>query len=44
MALSSQRKHNIYLLATIGCELVSDNPEEIAYYKKVTAKITKDKK
>ena len=35
MTLSSYRMHRIYLAATIGYGLGSDNPEELAYYKKL---------
>ena len=34
MTLSSYRMHRIYLAATMGYGLGSDNPEEVAYYKK----------
>ena len=44
MALTSHRQHKIYLAATMGYGLGSDDPEEIAYYKKVKAEINKDKK
>ena len=35
MTLSSYRMHRIYLAATMGYGLGSDDPEEIAYYKKL---------
>ena len=35
MALSSYRKHRIYLAATINYGLGSDDPEELAYYNKI---------
>mgnify|MGYP003313128388 CR=1 FL=1 len=35
MALSSYRMHRIYLAATMGYGLGSDDPEELAYYKKL---------
>jgi len=34
MALSSYRIHRIYLAATMGYGLGSDDPEEVSYYKK----------
>ena len=44
MTLSSHRQHKIYLAATMGYGLGSDNVEEIAYYNKIKAEINKDKK
>ena len=35
MTLSSYRMHRIYLPATMGYGLGSDDPEELAYYKKL---------
>ena len=35
MTLSSYRMHKIYLAATMNYSLGSDNPEELAYYKKI---------
>ena len=35
MALSSYRMHRIYLAATMGYGLGSDDPEEMAYYNKI---------
>ena len=35
MTLSSYRMHRIYLAATMGYGLGSDDPEEITYYKKL---------
>ena len=35
MALSSYRMHRIYLAATMGYGLGSDDPEEVSYYKKI---------
>ena len=34
MALSSYRMHRIYLAATMGYGLGSDDPEELSYYNK----------
>ena len=35
MVLSSYRIHRIYLAATMGYGLGSDDPEEVSYYKKI---------
>ena len=35
MTLSSYRMHRIYLAATMGYGLGSDDPEELTYYKKL---------
>ena len=35
MALSSYRMHRIYLAATMGYGLGSDDTEELAYYNKI---------
>ena len=35
MALSSYRIHRIYLAATMGYGLGSNDPEELAYYNKI---------
>ena len=35
MTLSSYRMHRIYLAATMRYALGSDDPEEVAYYKKL---------
>ena len=32
MTLTAYRKHRIYLAATMGYSLGSDDPEELAYY------------
>ena len=44
MALSSYRKHKIYLAATMGYGLGSDDPEELAYYNKIRKEIADMKK
>ena len=44
MALTSYRQHKIYLASTMGFEIGSDDPEEIAYYNKVKVETNKDKK
>ena len=35
MSLSSYRMHRIYLAATMGYGLGSDDPEELSYYNKI---------
>ena len=35
MTLSSYRMNRIYLAATMGYGLVSDDPEELSYYNKI---------
>ena len=44
MALSSYRIHRIYLAATMGYGLGSDDPEEVAYYKKLRKEMEDMKK
>ena len=44
MTLTSHRTHKIYLAATMGYGLGSDDPAEIAYYNKVKAEINQEKK
>ena len=44
MALSSYRMHRIYLAATMGYGLGSDDPEELAYYNKIRKEMDKMKK
>ena len=44
MTLSSYRMHRIYLAATMGYGLGSDDPEELAYYKKLRKEIDDMKK
>ena len=44
MILTSHKQQKIYLAATMGYGLGSNNPEEIAYYNKIKAEINKDKK
>ena len=36
MTLSSYRMHRIYLAVSMGYGLGSDDPEELAYYKKLS--------
>ena len=44
MPLSSYRMHRIYLMATMNYGLGSDDPEELAYYKKIRKEIDDMKK
>ena len=44
MALSSYRIHRIYLAATMVYGLGSDDPEELAYYKKLRKEMEDMKK
>ena len=44
MTLSSYRMHSIYLAATMDYGLGSDNPEELAYYKKIRKEMDNMKK
>ena len=44
MALSSYRIHRIYLAATMGYGLGSDDPEEVSYYKKIRKEMEDMKK
>ena len=44
MALSAYRIHRIYLAATMGYGLGSDDPEELAYYNKIRKEMDDMKK
>ena len=44
MALSSYRMHRIYLAATMGYGLGSDDPEELSYYNKIRKEMDDMKK
>ena len=44
MTLSSYRMHRIYLAATMGYGLGSDDPEELSYYKKIRKEMDDIKK
>ncbi len=44
MSLSSHRKQKIYLAATMGYGLGSDDLEEISFYKKIRKEMKDDKK
>ena len=43
MTLSSHRQHKIYIAATMGYDLGSEDPDEIAYYKKIKEEMKKDR-
>ena len=43
MALASHRKQKIYLAATMGYGLGSDDPEEVAFYNKIKEEMREDK-
>ena len=44
MTLSSYRMHRIYLAATMGYGLGSDDPEELAYYNRLRKEMDDMKK
>ena len=44
MSLSSHRKHKIYIAATMGYGLGSDDPEELALYEMIKKEIEKETK
>ena len=44
MPLSSYRMHKIYIAATMNYGLGSDDPEELAYYKKIRKEMDDMKK
>ena len=43
MSLSSHRQHKIYIAATMGYGLGSEDPEELAYYEIIKKEIEKNK-
>ena len=43
MSLSSHRKHKIYIAATMGYGLGSEDPEELAYYEMIKNQKVKNK-
>ena len=43
MTLSAHRKHKIYIAATMGYGLGSEDPEEVAYYKQLKEEMKKDR-
>ncbi len=44
MSLSSHRQHKIYIAATMGYGLGSENPEELALYEMIKKEIERDRK
>ena len=42
MSLSFHRKHKIYIAATMGYGLGSEDPEELALFKKIKEEIQKE--
>ena len=44
MTLNAHRKHKIYVAATMGYGLGSEDPEEVAYYNKIREEMKDDKK
>ena len=44
MSLSSHRKHKIYIAATMGFGLGSEDPEELALYNMIKKEIEKNSK
>ena len=42
MSLSSHRQHKIYIAAMMGYGLGSEDPEELALYRKIKKEIKKD--
>ena len=43
MSLSPHRQHKIYIAATMGYGLGSEDPEEVAYYKQIKEEIKEDR-
>ena len=43
MVLSPHRKHKIYISATMGYSLGSEDPDEVAYYKQIKEEMKKDR-
>ena len=44
MILSPHRKHKIYIAATMGYGLGSEDPEELEYYNMIKHELDKDRK
>ena len=42
MSLSSHRRHKIYIAATMGYGLGSEDPEELALYEMINKELEKD--
>ena len=43
MSLSPHRRHKIYIAATMGYGLGSEDPEEMAYYERIKNEVEKNK-
>ena len=43
MTLSPHRQHKIYIAATMGYGLGSEDPEEVAYYKQIKEEMEEDR-
>ena len=43
MTLSPQRQHKIYLAATMGYGIGSEDPEEVAYFQKIQVEMKQDR-
>ena len=43
MTLSAHRQHKIYLAATMGYRLGSEDPEEVAYFKQIKEGMKRDR-
>ena len=43
MILSSYRQHKIYIAATMGYGLGSEDPEEVAYFQKIKEEMKQDR-
>ncbi len=43
MTLSAHRQHKIYLAATMGYDLGSDDSKEVAYYKQIKEEMKQDR-
>ena len=44
MTLSSHRQHKIYVAATMGYVLGSEDPNEVAYYNQIKEEMKQDRK
>ena len=44
MTISAHRQHKIYIAATMGYGLGSEDPEEVAYYKQLKEEMKKERK
>ena len=42
MTLSAHRQHKIYIAATMGYGLGSEDPEEVAYFQKIKEEMKQD--